>query len=55
MSTEQDTLAAARSAVADTLAFDILAATPELDNERQLLEISRSFVCPCARPSPSLR
>jgi hypothetical protein len=50
MSTEADTLTAARSAVADTLAFDILSATQDLDNEKQLQEISRSFVCTCARP-----
>jgi hypothetical protein len=31
--------------VAELLKIDILAATHELDNEKQMKEISRSFIC----------
>jgi hypothetical protein len=43
--TDEHDLDAARAHVADILKFDIITATQDFDNEQQLKEISRSFVC----------
>jgi hypothetical protein len=43
-------LDAARASVANILKFDIITVTQDFDNEQQIKEISRSFVCECTIP-----